>query len=148
MESDAVLFTHRDLENRLVVSLAGIAAEERILGESSTGAEQDVEHATHLARELVGRYGMSERLGRVRLLAADTDEYLGTGTGLAAISERTHEAFDDEVRRLLDAAEQRAAEIVDDNRDVLDTLVGRLLERETLEGPALAESLAPVRAAA
>ena len=148
MDSDSVLFTHRDLENRLVVALAGIAAEERVLGESSTGAEQDVEHATHIARELVGRYGMSERMGRVRLLAADTDEYLGTGTGLAAISERTHEAFDEEVRRLLDAAEERAAAIVEDNRPVLDDLVGRLLERETLEGAPLADALRPVTAAA
>ena len=147
-DSDAVLFTHRDLENRMIVALSGIAAEEIALGESSTGAEQDVEHATHIARELVGRYGMSERLGRVRLLAADTDEYLGTGTGLAAISERTHEAFDEEVRRLLDEAETHARAIVEDNQMVLAGLVDLLLERETLEGAHLTETLAGVRAAA
>jgi cell division protease FtsH len=147
MESDSVLFTLQDLQSRMVVALAGIAAEESALGEASTGAEQDVEQATHIARELVGRYGMSERLGRVRLLAADTDEYLGTGTGLAAISERTHEAFDEEVRRLLDESEDRAREIVAANQLVLSTLVDRLLERETLEGAPLAEELASVTAA-
>ena len=148
MDSDAVLFTHRDLESRMVVALAGIAAEEISLGEASTGAEQDVEHATHIARELVGRYGMSERLGRVRLLAADTDEYLGTGTGLAAISERTHEAFDEEVRRLVDEAERQAREVIEANQLVLAGLVDLLLERETLEGAALGEALSDVRAAA
>ena len=123
-------------------SFGGLAAEEVVLGEGSTGAEQDLEHATELARELVGRYGMSERLGRVRLLARDADEFLGAAAGLNAMSEKTHESFDDEVRRLLDEAEERAREVVQRNRAVLDGLVARLLERETLEGRPLAEALA------
>jgi cell division protease FtsH len=91
---------------------------------------------------------MSERLGRVRLLASEADEYLGTTAGLAAMSERTHEEFDAEVRRLLDDAEDRAREIVEAHREVLDKLVVRLSERETLEGEALAEVLAGAEAAA
>jgi len=147
MDSDSVLFTRTELFDQLVVSFGGLAAEELLLGEGSTGAEQDLEHATDLARELVGRYGMSERLGRARLLTHDADEYLGLGVGLAQISDATHEAFDDEVRRLLDAAEARAREVIGDNREVLDRLVGRLLEREMLEGAALTEALAGTRAA-
>src|SRR4051794_34816700 len=146
MDSDAVLFTAADLFAQLVVSFGGLAAEEVVLGQSSTGAEQDLEHATALARELVGRYGMSERLGRVRLLARDPDEFLGAAAGLNAMSSKTHETFDDEVRRLLDEAERRAREVVGEHRAVLDGLVARLLERETLEGPALTEALS--RAAA
>jgi cell division protease FtsH len=145
LESDAVLFTAQELFDQLVVTFGGLAAEDLILGAPSTGAEQDVEHATQLARELVGRYGMSERIGRVRLLAADADEYLGTSAGLASISERTHELFDDEVRRLLDDAEERAKELVAANRDVLDSLAGTLLEREMLEGSVLLDRLAAVR---
>jgi cell division protease FtsH len=146
MDSDAVLFTRDDLFDQLAVSFGGVAAEELRLGQSSTGAEQDFEHATFLAREIAGRYGMSERLGRVRLLAHDADEFLGATAGLQAMSERTHEAFDDEVRRLLEDAEATARDIVDGNRSVLDDLVGTLLERETLEGPPLHTLLEPVAA--
>src|SRR5204863_80418 len=110
MDSDAVLHTAQDLFGQLVIAFGGLAAEEEVLGESSTGAEQDLEHATELARELVGRYGMSERLGRVRLLARDPDEFLGAAAGLNAMSEKTHQTFDEEVRRLLDEAEKRARE--------------------------------------
>ena len=147
LESEAVLFTEQELFDQLVVTFGGLAAEELALGAASTGAEQDVEHATQLARELVGRYGMSERIGRVRLLAADADEYLGTSVGLAAMSERTHELFDAEVRRLLDDAEERAKELISANGDVLTQLRDTLLEREMLEGAALAGQLAGVRRA-
>src|SRR4051794_6135660 len=142
MDSDAVLHTAQDLFDQLVIAFGGLAAEEEVLGAGSTGAEQDLEQATELARELVGRYGMSERLGRVRLLARDADEFLGAAAGLNAMSEKTHQTFDDEVRRLLDEAEKRARETVQRNRAVLDGLVARLLERETLEGRPLAEALA------
>jgi cell division protease FtsH len=144
LDSDAVLFTSDDLFAQLVVGFGGLAAEEVVLGSPSTGAEQDIEHATQLARELIGRYGMSDRIGRVRLLAHDADEYLDGTVALAAISERTHEAFDDEVRRLLDEAESQARDVIAGNRGVLDALVATLLERETLEGEALLSALAGV----
>ena len=144
LDSDAVLFTQEDLVNQLVVSFGGVAAEELGLGSSSTGAEQDFEHATWLAREIAGRYGMSEKLGRMRILAHDADEFLGATLGLNQMSQRLHEDFDDEVRRLLDEAEARAKAIVAHNRSVLEDLVGTLLERETLEGEALATALVPV----
>jgi cell division protease FtsH len=89
---------------------------------------------------------MSERIGRVRILAHDADEFLGATLGLNQMSQRLHEDFDDEVRRLLDEAEARAKEIIEHNRGVLEALVDTLLERETLEGPALATALVPVGA--
>jgi cell division protease FtsH len=144
MDSDAVLFTREDLFNQLTVAFGGVAAEELSLGEASTGAEQDFEHATWLAREIAGRYGMSDRIGRVRLLARDADEFLGATLGLNQMSEELHREFDAEVRRLLDEAEAAARRLVDDHRDVLEAMAGILLERETLEGAPLADALEPV----
>jgi cell division protease FtsH len=145
LDSDAVLFTGSDLRAKLGVAFGGLAAEELVLGEASTGAEQDLEHATGLAREIVGRYGMSERIGRVRLFASDAEEYLGTQSGLSTLSERTHEDFDTEVRALLDHAEESARGVLERNREVLDRLAERLLDAETLEGDALAAELAGVK---
>ncbi len=144
LDSDAVLFTRDDLFDQLMVSFGGVAAEELALGQGSTGAEQDFEHATWLAREIVGRYGMSDALGRVRLLAHDADEFLGATLGLNQMSERLHEQFDAEVRSLLDEAEARAKEIVGYNRTVLESMLATLLDSETLEGPALLKELEPV----
>src|SRR4051794_6789691 len=146
LDSDQVLHTGSELFGQLVVAFGGLAAEQGLLGEVSTGSEQDLEQATELARELVGRFGMSGRLGRVRLLAHDHEEFLSGGPGLAAMSAATHEAFDEEVRRLLDAAEHRARAVIEANRPVLDRIVTTLLERETLEGDALAAALADVQA--
>jgi cell division protease FtsH len=134
------------LFDQLMVSFGGVAAEELALGQGSTGAEQDFEHATWLAREIAGRYGMTDTIGRVRLLAHDADEFLGATLGLNQMSERLHEEFDAEVRRLLDDAEVQAKAIVDYNQPVLDALVTTLLDSETLEGPALLEHLEPVTA--
>ena len=148
LDSDAVLFTAGDLRAKLVVSFGGLAAEDLLLGEPSTGAEQDLEHATGLAREIAGRYGMTERVGRVRLFASDADEYLGAAGGLSTLSERTHEDFDAEVRALLDGAEASARAILEVNRDALERLATRVLERETLEGEALTAELTGVKAPA
>ncbi len=144
LDAEAVLFTRSDLLDQLTISLAGLACEAEQLGEVSTGAEQDLEHATFIARELIGRYGMSEALGRVRLLTHDVDEHLGATSGLGALSEATHERFDAEVRRLLDDAESRARLLVAANGAVIDSVVTTLLERETLEGEALTGLLAGV----
>jgi cell division protease FtsH len=143
-ETDAVLITRAELEGQIAAAMAGLAAEELMLGSASTGAEQDLEQATDLAREIAGRYGLSERLGRARLLARDADAYLGGTTTLAPMAARTHEAFDAEVANLLDAGERSARALLDVHRDVLERLTQRLLDDETLEGAALAELLAPV----
>ena len=85
---------------------------------------------------------MSETIGRVRLVAHDADEFLGTGDGPRDCPETTHEALDAEVRRMLDEAEQRATRLVKKHREVLEHLVETLLDREAVEGEALAGILA------
>jgi cell division protease FtsH len=141
---DRALHTQGELADRLVMALAGTAAEEALLGSTSTTAADDVERASALAREMVGLYGMSPAVGRVRVLNR-TSTYLGDGAvSFEAVSARTVEAFDAEVRRLLEAAEARARAILADNELALDALVERLRAEETLEGEALSELLAPV----
>jgi cell division protease FtsH len=143
-EGDAYLRTRGHLFGQVVISMGGIAAEEIALGEPSTGAEQDIELATEVARDIVGRYGMSPNLGRARLLASDVDRFLAVDGSLSHISPQTHEELDEEVKRLLSAAESVARAILIDNRAPLDAVAARLEEVETLEGAELEESLAGV----
>jgi cell division protease FtsH len=107
----------------------------------STGAEEDIEKATEVARDIVGRYGMSPALGRTRLIAADVDQYLGGNSTFAQISSQTHEDFDAEIQRLVSAGEAEATRILSANRELLDELAERLEQIETLEGKALDEIL-------
>jgi cell division protease FtsH len=136
-DRDAVLFTRSQLHDQLATALSGRAAEELRFGEPSTGADADLEHATDLARDLVARHGMSERLGRVRLMARESDLYLGGGAALDRLSGLTHQEVDAEVRRLVDDAFTRATAILEGQRALLDRLVEQLLAEETLEGPDL-----------
>ncbi|MGH2817161.1 MAG: ATP-dependent zinc metalloprotease FtsH [Actinomycetota bacterium] len=143
-EGDAYLRTRDHLFGQVVISMGGVAAEEMALGEPSTGAEQDIELATELARDIVGRYGMSPNLGRARLLASDVDRFLAGDGTLSHISPQKHEEFDEEVRRLLIAAESEARDILMENRARLDAVAAQLEEVETLEGAELEESLTGV----
>ena len=138
---EQLYFTRNQLFAQIVVSMAGLACEEIVLGDVSTGAEEDIEKATEVARDIVGRYGMSPALGRTRLLASDVDQYLGGDVSYANISPQTHEQFDAELRRLVSAGEVEAGRILASNRDVLDQMAKRLEEVETLEGKALDEIL-------
>jgi cell division protease FtsH len=143
-DGDRALLTVAEMQAQLTMAMGGVAAEDTRLGSTSTTAEDDIERATNLARQMVGLYGMSETVGRVRVLSRAAT-YLGDdGTSLDTVSARTVEAFDAEVRRLLAAAEARARAIVADNSAHLDALVERLQAEETLEGDALASLLARV----
>jgi cell division protease FtsH len=140
-DSDTFLQTRADLFGRLVTAMGGLAAEELILGEPSTGAEEDLEQATDLARDIVGRYGMTQALGRARLIGADANVYLGNDGGFDHLSEQTHIEFDLEVRRLLGEAEKEALRLLDANRNHLDDMAGDLAKVETLEGRPLEDLL-------
>jgi cell division protease FtsH len=133
-EDDSTLLTRFQLTRQLVTAMSGLAAEEMIFGEPSTGSETDLERATEIARDMVGRFGMSPRLGRARLLASDAEVYLGGDTGLAALSDPTHTAMDAEIARILEAAESEAARIIEANVDILHKMAAELKELETLEG--------------
>ena len=141
MREEVLLKTRNSLFAELVVAMGGLAAEEIILGEPSTGAEQDIEQATDLARDIVGRFGMSPALGRARLLASDIDQFLGNDSGFTHLSEQTHQEFDKEVRRLLNEGETEAIAILQENRAALDALAKKVEEVETVEGVALYKML-------
>jgi cell division protease FtsH len=141
-DRDAVLFTRSQLQDQLATALSGRAAEELVFGEPSTGSDADLEQATNLARDLVARHGMSDRLGRLRLMAPESDLYLGGASGLDRLSGLLHQELDAEMRRFVDAAFATASEVLEANRGLLDRLVERLLVEETLEGAELQDLLA------
>ena len=143
-EGDRLLLTRSELFAKIVVGMSGIAAEEMVLGEPSTGAEQDLEEVTEIARDIVGRFGMSPALGRARLIASDIDQFLGGSNAGAKIAQVTQDEYDREVRRVLAAAEQEARRLLEANRQFLDEMATRLERDETLEGAALAGVLSKV----
>ncbi|MFP5298509.1 MAG: ATP-dependent zinc metalloprotease FtsH [Actinomycetota bacterium] len=144
-ETDALLLTKSELFIQLVTAMGGLAAEEMVFGEHSTGAEQDLERATDIAKDMVGRFGMGSR--RRRLLARDVDDFLKAEVALADISDATHQDMEAEVDRLIHDAEREASHLLERHREVLDRLAERLIREETLEGSVLEEILDGVRPA-
>jgi cell division protease FtsH len=121
------------LRGRITGALGGRAAEEMVFGDLTTGAEADIEIATGIARQMVGRWGMSAAVGPVTVLpGAGADIGLGT-LDPRAPSEATRRAVDDETRAIIDACREQALTILRANRERLDTLVAALLEHETLD---------------
>ena len=143
-DTEATLLTKSALHAQLVATLGGIAAEELVLGEGSTGGEQDLEHATDLARDMVTRYGMSEEVGPVRLQVKAGEGYLGDDSSLVDLSPETQRDVEDAVRRLITSAQDEATRVLKAHRGELDSLAMRLDEEETLEGEVLEEALAPL----
>ncbi|MDQ2929074.1 MAG: ATP-dependent zinc metalloprotease FtsH, partial [Pseudomonadota bacterium] len=122
------------LRARIVGMLGGRAAEELVYGTKTTGAESDIEQVTQLARNMVARWGMSERLGLVQLAPRD-NPYLGTPgsfPGTRPFGEATAQIIDSEVRRIIDESYRDALGLLQAHRAPLDALVAALLERETL----------------
>ncbi len=144
-EGERALLTASEIQGQLAMAMGGIAAEMMLFGESSTTAEDDISKATDLAREMVGRYGMSAVMGRLRLLAPHHDTYLGgDGNAPESVSGDTLREFDLEVKRLVTSAETKASEVLGRNRVVLERMAVELQAQETLEGSALEEVLASV----
>jgi cell division protease FtsH len=141
-ERDAVLSTRSQLLARLRTAVAGRAAEELLLGEPSTGGDADLSHATALARDLVARHGMSERLGRVRLAPEDGAGFLGGASEPLVASAAVQHEVDIEVRRLLEEAFEQARATLEAHHGPLRRVVDRLLAEETLEGAELSGLLA------
>jgi cell division protease FtsH len=139
---DSVLLTRSQIFSQIVTAMGGIAAEEIVFGEPSTGAEEDLERATNLARDMVGRFGMGSK--RRRLLSHEIDEFLGGDVALSDISPETHHEMEDEIDRMLVEAENEASRLLLDNRSVLEGLAERLVTEETLEGEEVVALLQPV----
>jgi cell division protease FtsH len=134
-DSDRYNFPEDYLRARIIGMLGGRAAEEIVYGTKTTGAENDIEQATNLARMMVTRWGMSEKLGLVSL-APRPHPYLG-GTpsfgGEKPFSEETARIIDAEVQRIIDESYAQAKTLLTRHRGALDALVRALLERETLD---------------
>jgi cell division protease FtsH len=119
--------------------LGGRAAEEVVYGTKTTGAENDIEQATSLARRMVTRWGMSDRIGMVQLAPRDNPYLSGPegygqyGGGTKPFSEQTAQIIDAEVRRILEDSHEEAKRLLAEHRQALDALVEALLERETLD---------------
>ena len=132
--------TRNEILDQLAYALGGRVAEEIIFHDPTTGAANDIEKATAMARKMVTEYGMSERVGAVKLGQSQGEVFLGRDMGHQRdYSEQVAAVVDEEVRKLVDDAHDEAWHAVNDNRDILDRLVLELLERETLNAAELAE---------
>jgi cell division protease FtsH len=132
-ESDRYGYDERYLRGRIVGALGGRAAEEIVYGNVTTGAESDLEQVTNIARQMVGRWGMSDRIGLVSVLPGPGDDpvlFPGTGSGP---SEETRQIVDAEVRTIVEECYERALRLLNENRERLDNLAHALLESETLD---------------
>lgn len=113
--------------------MGGRAAEEMVFHDPTTGASNDIEKATALARAMVTQFGMTEKLGAIKLGTSDSAPFLGRDYGHQRdYSEAIASAVDQEIRNLIETAHQEAYEILTENRSILDRLVEELLEKETL----------------
>nr|WP_029202371.1 ATP-dependent zinc metalloprotease FtsH [Ornithinimicrobium pekingense] len=138
--------TRNELLDQLAYALGGRVAEELVFHDPTTGAANDIEKATGLARKMVTQFGMSERVGAVKLGSAGGEVFLGRDMGHERdYSENLAGVVDQEVRRLIEAAHDEAWHALNDNRDILDALVLELLEKETLNAAAIAEIFQDVR---
>jgi cell division protease FtsH len=138
--------TRSEMLNQLAYMLGGRAAEELVFHDPTTGASNDIEKATSVARAMVTQFGMTERLGAIRYGRENGEVFLGRDMGHTRdYSEEVAAAIDEEVRSLIDHAHNEAFEILVDNRDVLDRLVVELLEKETLNKEQVAGIFADLR---
>jgi cell division protease FtsH len=133
-EDDRYNYPEAYLRARIVGSLGGRSAEEVVYGTKTTGAESDIEQATNLARNMVTRWGMSEKLGTVQL-APRENAFLGGGNyaGDNPFSEETARTIDVEVSRIIDESHEEARRLLTKHREELEALAVALLERETLD---------------
>ncbi|MFP4513181.1 MAG: ATP-dependent zinc metalloprotease FtsH [Acidimicrobiales bacterium] len=143
---DKYLRTRSELRDQLTMLLGGRTAEELVFGDPTTGAADDIERATAIARSMVTELGMSEQIGLRRTGEGQREVFLGLDGGHRADhSDELATSIDTEIRRLLDDAHGEAAEILTAHRDVLGRLAEALVEHETLDDAALSEIFAEVR---
>jgi cell division protease FtsH len=143
---DKVLVTRAEMRDQLAMLLGGRTAEELVFHEPTTGAANDIEKASEIARGMVTQYGMSERLGARKLGSGDSEPFLGMERSHARdYSEEIASAIDEEVRGLLESAHDEAWSVLVEYRDVLDNLVLQLLDKETLSRKEVLEVFATVQ---
>ena len=131
-EEEKYLMSEKQIREELVTMLAGRAAESIVFDSVTTGASNDIEQATKLARAMITQYGMSEKFGLIGLTTVE-DQYLG-GRATLNCGEATAAEIDQEVMKILKAAYDQALALLADNRDCLDKIAAFLIERETITG--------------
>ncbi len=145
-DEDKYSQTRSQMLDQLAYMLGGRAAEEMVFHDPTTGAGNDIEKATNLARAMVTQYGMTERLGAIQLGENNAEPFLGRDFGHTRnYSEEVAAVVDEETKRFLANAHQEAFDILEENRDVLDSLVLALVDRETLDKAEVAEIFEPLR---
>jgi cell division protease FtsH len=143
-EEDRMNIAERELQDRLAFMLGGRAAEKLVYDEFSAGAENDLERVTGLARRMVTKWGMSERLGPVSYKMSDEDPFLGREIHQQRqFSEHTMQIIDDEVARILHDASDRALSILNENREKLDLLAQALVQREEIGEREIVDLIGP-----
>ena len=143
---DKYSVTRNELLDQLTYAMGGRVAEEIVFHDPTTGASNDIEKATSIARRMVTEYGMSAEVGAVKLGQSSGEVFLGKDMGHQRdYSEKLAEQVDVEVRKLIEQAHDEAWRVLNDNRDILDRLASELLEKETLDHIALAEIFAEVK---
>ncbi|ARP70850.1 cell division protein FtsH [Streptomyces pluripotens] len=144
-DEDKYSTTRNEMLDQLAYMLGGRAAEELVFHDPTTGAANDIEKATNLARAMVTQYGMTERLGAIKFGGDNSEPFLGREMAHQRdYSEEVAALVDEEVKKLIETAHNEAWEILVENRDVLDNLVLALLEKETLGKEEIAEVFAPI----
>ncbi|MCI5948350.1 MAG: ATP-dependent zinc metalloprotease FtsH [Oscillospiraceae bacterium] len=138
-QNDKVLMTKEELENKIATLTGGRAAEEVVFGEITTGASNDIEQATKLARAMITRYGMSDEFGMVAMETV-TNQYLGGDTSLSCSAE-TQKEIDKKVVELVKKQHEKAINLLKENRAKLDELSTFLYEKETITGAEFTEIL-------
>jgi cell division protease FtsH len=137
---DKYSITRNELQDQLTYAMGGRVAEEIVFHDPTTGASNDIEKATGIARKMVTEYGMTTDVGPVKLGSSSGEVFMGRDMGHGRdFSERIAERVDQEVRGLIEQAHNEAYEVLNANRDVLDRLALALLEKETLDHLELAE---------
>jgi cell division protease FtsH len=145
-DEDKYSQTRSEMLDKLAYMMGGRAAEEMVFHDPTTGAGNDIDKATSLARAMVTQYGMTERLGAIKLGDDNSEPFLGRDLGHTRnYSEDVAAIVDEQVKLLLSAAHQEAFDILEENRDVLDSLVLELLDKETLDKEEVARVFEPLR---
>jgi len=143
---DKYSVTRNELQDQLTYAMGGRVAEEIVFHDPTTGASNDIEKATGIARKMVTEYGMTNEVGPVKLGSASGEVFMGRDMGHGReFSEKIAERIDNQVRALIEQAHNEAYQVLNDNRDVLDRLALELLEKETLDHIELAEIFKDVK---
>ena len=134
-DEDKNFMSKTEMEESIISILGGRVAESLVLNDVSTGASNDIERASKIARDMVTKYGMSERIGTITFGSGQEEVFLGRDLAQAKnYSEETAGLIDEEVKRIIDKAYNTAREILSNNMDKLTAVATKLLEKEKIDG--------------